>query len=91
MKISELLLKPERWTQKYYARDRQGLPVPATSENAICWCLHGAIRRCYPNTENMVYSKVAAKTTEQYNCGPIAFNDNATYEEVISLVKEMDI
>ena len=34
-----------RWTQGTWARDKDGDAVSARDENAVCWCLRGAIEK----------------------------------------------
>jgi hypothetical protein len=40
-----LLSRPERWTQRAYARDGAGQPVCNHEPEACCWCLSGAVAR----------------------------------------------
>jgi len=42
---TELRTHPEHWTQGEFARDAQGGKVDYRSPAAVCWCLHGFIRR----------------------------------------------
>lgn len=46
MKPSELLAKPEAWTQGEFARDREGDVVFVKSDEAVCWCMDGARMQC---------------------------------------------
>jgi hypothetical protein len=46
MKPSELLARPESWTQHVNATDDRGLHVESTSPRAACWCALGAIHKC---------------------------------------------
>jgi len=48
MKISELLSGPEKWTQGAWARNQKGETVSAFDSSACCWCISGAIAKCYP-------------------------------------------
>lgn len=41
--VRELLSDKSRWTKGYYARDKEGAPVEALDETAVCWCTAGAI------------------------------------------------
>lgn len=34
---------PERWTQGVVARNADGHPTYISAENAVCWCIAGAI------------------------------------------------
>lgn len=47
MKVCELLSGPEKWTQGVPAMDAAGDLVLPTDPRACCWCLRGAIERCY--------------------------------------------
>ena len=38
-----LLARESRWTQKALARDEAGQPVQACSDDAVSWCLLGAL------------------------------------------------
>ena len=49
MKISELLTSKDKWTQGPEAEDRYGRPVYHDSPRAVCWCLMGALMKCYPD------------------------------------------
>jgi hypothetical protein len=42
---AELREHPERWTQRTYARDSAGAEVAHDHAKAVCWCLHGLIKR----------------------------------------------
>jgi hypothetical protein len=48
--VMALLDSPEKWTKGEYARDANGKPCPAWSEDAICWCLEGACSSILPRT-----------------------------------------
>lgn len=37
------------WTQYVVARDKNGLHVDAHSDNAVCWCIYGAVHKVYIN------------------------------------------
>jgi hypothetical protein len=47
MKPSELLADPVSWTKETLARDVEGKPCESDSIKAVCWCLVGAVERCY--------------------------------------------
>jgi hypothetical protein len=42
---AELREYPARWTQDVFARNSRGDSVAHDSPEAVCWCLHGLIRR----------------------------------------------
>lgn len=39
----DLISDRSRWTTGDFAKDADGLPVPAASPDAVCWCSVGAI------------------------------------------------
>lgn len=43
-RVRKLLSEPSRWSKKgNFARDENGHPVAATAEDAVCWCILGAV------------------------------------------------
>ena len=97
MKMKELLDSEEKWTKGTYARDKRGKGISPICSNAVCFCLLGAIEKCYSSEkkENLDYA-VISKIRRHLNLrtGTIAcWNDapERTFEEVKSLVEELDI
>lgn len=93
VKIRELLTDESKWTQFTAARDINGAPVFLDNENAVCWCLIGAVSWCYrsdPKQLNMVMNKL---WDELGNGEVVKWNDNfnRTFEEVKALVVKLDI
>lgn len=97
MKIHELLSDRTKWTQGCAARDEKGNQAYIESKDAVCFCLVGALDRCYGRmTEerflaaNKIKERVKAKngyaTIPEYNDAP-----TRTYEQVLQLVKELDV
>ena len=98
MKAWELLSDKSKWTKRAFARGGNGEAVDARSEEATCWCTLGAIQRCYlPLAEALEKGMEVAWRLEQtppiQRFGGIVadWNDAATYEEVVALLKELDI
>ena len=96
MKPSELLSDPSKWTQGYYARDAKGDLQPARSPDATCFCIFGALLRCYerPGERSQKVAQVILKrfpqrVAHQDSVLP-GFNDHkdTKYEEVISVLQE---
>ena len=90
MKIKELLSGPEKWCQHTMAVDAAGNPIPALSNNAVAFCLVGAVARCYPNDAECgaVYQKLyfAAGTTRL-----VEFNDGSSFKDVRRIVEQADV
>ncbi len=97
MKIKELLSSPDKWTKKMLARNEQGKEVAVMSSDAACWCLLGALCKCYDRNAKgydeamrCIYAALALNDrTGDWSIGD--FNDNSTYDEVVALVTELDI
>jgi hypothetical protein len=49
MKAKDLLTSASKWTKDCWAVDRRGSPCMPASEDAVRWCLAGAIMRAYPD------------------------------------------
>ena len=93
MKAHELLADPKHWTKRAYARDKDGQSVSAHSDEAVCWCVLGAIIKCYGYLECPESRIVRTGLIEKYKHGMITnFNDiEASHEQVVSLLKELDV
>lgn len=97
MKAHELLADPKRWTKWAYARDVNGNGVKPESDDAVCWCIKGAIIKCYGGSfaqYGKQRNKVVDKLEELYDILQIhEFNDciGTTHEQVVSLLKELDV
>lgn len=96
MKTYELLDSKEKWMQGDWSADKDGSYVACTSERAACWCVAGAFIRCYPDIDERdgVIEKLRKKIELQSGLSSIfVWNDaqERTYEEVYSVLKELDI
>ena len=54
MTIETLYRKPNTWTREEMAKDRSGEGCDATDSEAVCFCLLGAIDKCYPLSRDRV-------------------------------------
>lgn len=83
VKARELLAEPGRWTQETAARDAAGLPVGATSDAAVCWCLIGALDAVRDGTTAL------AQLRRTLGCSSVsAWNDapERTHADVLALL-----
>ena len=92
MKIKELLSDPSKWTQGKIARDSSMNEIHPNDPQAVCWCLIGAVRKCYPghyDYENLC-KRIVEQTKEEFLFN---WNDSptTTFSDVKSLVEELDI
>lgn len=89
MKISELFSQPAAWTTGTMARNAEGMAVGSTHSEAVCWCLMGAVMKCYRIEERgRVFDKIR-KRVEPSSISQ--YNDVQGYENVVNLVKELGI
>lgn len=77
-RVYALLEDPKRWTQGKYARNAAEEETNIDDDDAVCWCLDGAVMRC------------GLRNPEAWGAlgvNLIAFNDNHTHPEVLALLK----
>lgn len=95
MKVRELLTDKSKWTKRAFARTKEGGATNVSDTNATCFCLVGALLKCYNddnefsynlNRLNMVVIKLGTPSISLWNDSP-----NRTFEEVKQLVEELDI
>jgi len=89
MKIYELLNKPKKWTQGTNARNISGDRVDANSKTAICWCINGAMLKCYQNAVDR--RRVDRALRSEIELLTFWNDTTATYEDVIALTKRLDV
>jgi hypothetical protein len=90
MTVAELLSKPEAWTKGVYARSRDGASCPAGSDEAVAWCLDGAMDRCHPND----WIEARRKLRELLpDIASFHWNDKPerTHAEVLALVQKAGV
>lgn len=100
MKAHELLAKPEHWTKGHMARLAYLTPVNVGHPQAVCFCAIGALARCYNGgtVEGVSrYVRVRSELRERVRqlgfSGIIDWDDDGvrTHEEVLAVLKELDI
>ena len=87
MKVHELLSNKSAWIKLSYARDYNNNIVSCLSDEAVCFCLAGAIMKCY----NDNYIEIVKKVEDYIKIKIEFYNDTHTYEEVLALDKKLDI
>jgi|688.fasta_scaffold598302_3 hypothetical protein len=85
------LLEATGWCQQEFARDKQSDIVDYRSEEACQFCILGAINRVYLDTKH--HSILDNHLLQKGIHDVVEWNDNPmrTKEEVIELLKELDI
>ena len=96
MKVHELLATATQWTQGSLARDSDGFSVDPEASRAVKWCLLGAIKRCYPDSqEQMVIGKMVREALVwRGNHITVAQWNDSTYPNfhaVKKLITKLDI
>lgn len=98
MKIRKLLTDKSQWTQGANARNSSAEPVGLDSADAVCWCLAGALVRCYRNgRRGSALERDMDRHVRQITHGAygnfVAWNDapERTFNDIRQLIEEMDI
>lgn len=94
MKIKELLSGPEKWTKGHAAINAAGVAVSPYSADACCWCLIGALNKCYPDSPSPERDRAFGLLIENFSTEPISIWNDAperTFAEVKELVEKLDI
>lgn len=87
MKVRELLCDESKWTRHAWARDRFGQPTFSTADNAVSFCLIGAVNHCYQDDER---EQVLDKLSQAAGTNNLVFfSDRATTFADIRRVLEL--
>ena len=92
MKIHELYTNESKWTKRAEARNSEGDKTFFDDHEATCFCLFGALFKCYP--DNKERRGIRLRIEARLNFVPITqWNDdpNRTFEEVKQLAVDLDI
>jgi len=92
MKIRELLDSPEKWTKQWYAYNKEGRRTNCSDDDATCWCLMGAVAKCYGS--NIKEEKQIIQLLNKETGGNVVeWNDNPErkFDEVKALVERLDV
>lgn len=92
MLINKLLSDPRRWTIGTDARQADKTPTDANDPAAVCWCLAGAVRKCYPDTYHSIYVLIVRHLVSQRLGTSIrVHNDRCSHEQVVALTELLKI
>lgn len=83
-----------RWTQGAYARSKRGRAIGPKEENAVCWCMAGAVRRILPGNLSVYeaeehFTRVMIALLRKMYDGAVLFNDNHSFDEVQAKLREL--
>ena len=93
MKIKELFTDSSKWTKGSLARDKNGDLTSYYSSDAVCFCLHGAIYKCYEDfgDKSSIITNKIRKEIKRYSISGWNDAEERTFEEVKNLVEKLDI
>lgn len=97
MKAHELIADETKWTKGFYALDSMGQRVLAGHKDACCWCMVGAIIKCYPDqgvqnaklmdVKEYIYGdEYTSRKVHRWND-----HDDRKHEDVVYVLKRLDI
>ncbi len=92
--VAELLEDPKRWCQGHSAALSDGSPTFSQDDQAVAWCVAGAIWVVYGAREKMPGRDETAFTALFRVIGvtsPGSFNDTHTHAEVLDAVRRAGI
>jgi hypothetical protein len=85
--VRELLDRPSRWTKGAFARNDAGVVVSPLSENAVCWCLLGAMHKVTGLSESRYEDLVRALDMAKPRIPWLGcLNEYAKHEEILELI-----
>lgn len=94
MKIKDLLTDESKWVKGHSATDKEGYAVNPIGENAVCWCLIGAMEKCYGRNNALELLRVSIKIVEKIQTNAITtWNDDSKrkFSDIKKLLEELDI
>ena len=98
MKIRELLCDESKWTKGEFARiSKGGDRCAPTSPNATCFCLSGAIIRCYDGPQeqqSIQYIRIREHISKWFGYDSVAgWNDlpSTTFTDIRKIIEELDV
>lgn len=89
MKAFELLETEDKWTRFVAARDKDGTAVLVSDADGVCFCMMGAVAKCYPGEQYFKHINTlqhAIRDIPAWNDAP-----ERTHAEVVAMLKKLDI
>ena len=85
-----LLSNPDHWIKGTLAKNSEGIAVTPLADDAVCWCLEGAIERVAPKF-NVAPQAIYEEIRKTLRYGLIfSFNDKSytTHEDVMKVLSD---
>lgn len=95
MKMHELIGSPDNWVTGYVAINTENKVCSPTHPSAVRWDIEGAIFKCYPSmderklVETKIFRSICKRTNKVDSIA--TFNDLAKHDEIIKILKELDV
>lgn len=88
MKVQDILTDESKWTQGRDARDANGNEILPLADEAVCWCLGGALVKAgiFQLIGNLLFKPLNGQSIWLWNDAP-----ERTFAEVRALIEELDI
>lgn len=86
--LKTLLAEPSSWTKGKPARNAEGNRIAPTSDNAVCWCLLGAIYRITYYDHNLFTVICGIMNRLVNSLGLSTYNDDptTTHADILKLI-----
>ena len=96
MKAFELLDDPSKLIKDAYAKDARGYHCNIDENFATCWCVIGAISKCYTDRKEYIDAiyKLEKYINADYACQTVSiigWNYDNDYTTVVNTLKKLDI
>lgn len=86
-----LLEDPKRWTKGMSARDKDGILRGAHDDDAVCWCLYGAMYKCGVQGDEWDLVEAVIRREYEYPGIPSFNDDERTTHEMVLRVLDLAI
>ncbi len=85
--VRALLTPKKNWTQGFTARDKNGRRTTVNSDNAVCWCLGGALIKICKDSKvlSVMENKIDNSLPKGFN-NYVKYNDNRSHRSVLKLI-----
>jgi hypothetical protein len=97
VKVKDILSDPSKWTQGFFARDKLGQPCEPLDENAVQYCIVGALMRAYGRGQRYAaYARAMKAIAAIYGEAPITIDDwndapDRTFDDVRRVLEAADV